>query len=120
MNKKEAKKAITEATRGHIISNYAAALVGYMTLIDSLYIDFSERNRAEYAKMYGREYNEQRGGWDKFIEEENAAHIAEILDQIEAQGFEVDSIDFFDESNSVIFLNVIKPNAKSIEEYYAA
>ncbi len=119
MTRKEAQTAITEATRGHIISNYAAAPVGYMTLIDSLYIDFSERNRAEYAKMYGREYNEQRGGWDKFIEEENATHIAEILEQITAKGFEVDSVDFFDEGNSVIFLNVLKPNAKSIEDYYA-
>lgn len=42
MTRKDAQTAIiTEATRGHIISNYAAAPVGCMTLIDSLYIDFT-------------------------------------------------------------------------------
>ena len=120
MDRMEAISAIKEATHGHIISNYAAAPVGSIALIDSLYLDFSERNRVEYSKMYEREYYEKRGGWDKFIEEENAAHIVEILDQLEAQGFKVDSIDFFDEGNAVIFLNVTKPNAKSIEDYYAA
>lgn len=118
MNRTEAQKAIANATKNRIITDYAAAPVGCLSLIDSLYIDFTASICAEYEKMFhDSNYYKSVGGWDGWTEKTNAEHTDAILEQIYAAGFEVASVDDFDE-NGTLFIDVIKPNAASLEEYY--
>lgn len=109
MKRDEAKRLIQEAVGDTTIRTVSCSLTGFCSLLDELGSEFNVHSDIE--RMYhDKTYYIERGGWVKFTRDNNERFIGAALDKIENEGYEMVGVDFFDDINGSLFLNV--ENAK--------
>ena len=107
MKKDDAVRALTEVVGDTTLSCVEASLVGSLAIIDEIAADFKNEVCGKIRRMYeDRAYYIERGGWSKFTMDENRQYLEKAFDEFEKQGYEFDSLDFYDDTNGVLFLNL--------------
>lgn len=107
MKKDDAVRTLTEVVGDTTLTCVECSLVGSVALIDEIAADFKEEVRGKICRMYqDKAYYIERGGWSKFTMDENRQYLGRAFDEFEKQGYEFDSLDFYDDTNGVLFLNV--------------
>lgn len=96
----------------NLVLDISASKTGCLDLIDEIYFDNTEAVRADCARMQNdREYYVACGGWDNWIKRQNENTLNKYAEIIKNNGYEIESIDFYDEHNCTLFLNVKKTEA---------
>lgn len=105
MRRDEAKRLIQEMVGETPIRTVSCSLTGFCSLLDELGSEFDVRGDIE--RMYhDKSYYIERGGWVKFTRDNNERFIDVALDKIESEGYEMVGVDFFNDVNGSLFLNV--------------
>lgn len=105
MKRDEAKRLIQETVGDTPIRTVSCSLTGFCSLLDELGSEFDVR--CDIERMYhDKSYYIERGGWVKFTRDNNGRFIDVALDKIEDEGYEVVGVDFFNDINGSLFLNV--------------
>ena len=109
MKKEDAVNKLMEVVGESTLTGVTGAIVGCLSLIDEIASNFTDEVREKHARMFRDNlYYLQRGGWLKFTLDENRQYLERAIDVIEDKGYEVDSLDFYDDTNGVLFLNLIE------------
>jgi len=107
MKREDIVKALTEAVGDTTLTCVECSLVGSLAIIDEIAADFKDEVRGKIRRMYqDKSYYIERGGWHRFTMEENRQYLERALDEIEKRGYEFDSLDFYDDTNGVLFLKL--------------
>ena len=107
MKKEEIIKTLMATIGNTTLTCVEGSLVGSLAIIDEINADFKEQVRCNIRRMFqDKSYYIQRGGWNKFTQDENKYYLEKALDEIEKQGYEFVSIDFYDETNGVLFVKL--------------
>ena len=107
MKREDIVKALMEVVGDTTLTCVEGSLVGSMTIIDEIAADFKEEVRGKIRRMYqDKPYYIERGGWHRFTTDENRQYLERALDEVEKQGYEFGSLDFYDDTNGVLFLKL--------------
>lgn len=107
MKREDIVKALMEVVGDTTLTCVEGSLVGSLAIIDEIAADFKEEVRGKIRRMYqDKPYYIERGGWHRFTMDENRRYLERALDEIEKQGYEFDSLDFYDDTNGVLFLKL--------------
>lgn len=107
MKREDIVKALMEVVGDTTLTCVEGSLVGSMTIIDEIVADFKEEVRGKIRRMYkDKPYYIECGGWHRFTMDENRQYLERALDEVEKQGYEFDSLDFYDDTNGVLFLKL--------------
>ena len=110
-------KVLIEVIGDTTLTCVECSLIGSAALIDEIVTDFKDEVRGKICRMYqDKTYYIARGGWHKFTIEENRQYLKRALNEIEKQGYEFNSIDFYDKTNGVLFLKVTKIKRSNIHQ----
>ena len=110
-------KVLIEVIGDTTLTCVECSLIGSATLIDEIVTDFKDEVRGKICRMYqDKTYYIARGGWHEFTIEENRQYLERALNEIEKQGYEFNSIDFYDKTNDVLFLKVTKIKRSNIHQ----
>lgn len=102
-------KSLMEVIGNTTLTCVECSLVGSATLIDEIVADFKDEVRGKICRMYqDKSYYIERGGWNKFTIDENKQYLERAFSEFEKQGYKFDSLDFYDNTNGVLFLKLTK------------
>lgn len=115
MKRDDIIKSLEKVVGGTTLTCVECSCVGSIALIDEIIADYKEEVRGNIRRMFrDKAYYKERGGWGNFTKEENKYYLEKALAEIENQGYEFDSVDFFDELNGVLFLKVTAKQPQKI------